>query len=173
MSNVTDKMVAKHAGSLSTITDLDISNCSEITYKGIETLGQHCKSLFLLKRNMPFLDSESAHHGKAVEDEAMAVANTMPRLVHLELAYGRFSDRGLDAILTKCKDLQHLDIQGCTNLNFDGDLELRCERINVFTGPYEYDDDHVSISEDSGGAGSDEEGTDSEIYSYSSSDESD
>lgn len=166
-------MVVKHAGSLSTITDLDISYCSKITYRGIEKLGQHCKSLFLLKRNMPLPDCESAQHCKAVEDEAMAVANTMPRLLHLELGYGRFSDRGLDAIVTNCKDLQHLDILGCCNVNFDGDLELRCERINVFRRPDDGEYDDESLSEDNGGSGSDEEGTDSEFYSDSFSDDSD
>lgn len=174
VSDVTDQMVAEHAGSLSTVTELDISYCSKITCKGIEVLGRHCKFLIHFRRNISPLDFNLLH--EADEDVAMAVANTMPRLLYLELGYGSFSDYGLDAILTKCKGLCHLDIQGCFNVNFDGDLEQRCKRIMVFRGPkrdeYDHEYDSLSDSDDSEGFSFDTEDTSYQTYSDTLSDDS-
>ncbi|XP_077213436.1 F-box protein FBW2-like [Tasmannia lanceolata] len=149
MSDVTDRMVEKHAESLATVTVLDISNCVKITCKSLEALGKNCKFLVHLRRNMPppeFPSGQDAPLNPAEEGEAMAVAETMPSLLHLDLAYGSFSDLGLDAILTKCKALRHLDIQGCWNVKMEDNIEQKCDRIEDFRGPWddEYDDANPS-----------------------------
>ncbi|XP_058097180.1 F-box protein FBW2-like [Magnolia sinica] len=163
MSQVIDKIVVEHAGSLSMLTVLDISYCVKITSKGLEALGKHCKSLIHLRRNMPPPEIELG--SKAVEDEAMAVANTMPGLLHLELGYGLFSDHGLDAILTKCKALCHLDIQGCWGVKMEGDLEERCERIMFFRSPWDDDEYDDASSSDSGSDGQGDKSGSSSDYS--------
>ncbi|CAD6260722.1 unnamed protein product [Miscanthus lutarioriparius] len=93
-----------------------------------------------LKRNMPPPDLPQGFNtaaNKVVEEEALAVANTMPMLEQLELAYGLFSDLGLNAILTKCQLLRTLDILGCWNVRLEGDIEERCCALQSFREPWE------------------------------------
>lgn len=137
LAEITDQMVIRHAESLSCLTYLDISCCLNISSKGLEAFGKHCKSLTHLRRNMP-PPIESAT--KIDDMEAIIVANTMSGLNNLELCYGSFGDHGLDAILTKCKALTHIDIQGCWGVTFEGDLEKKCEKLAVFKGPWIDDD---------------------------------
>ncbi|EHA8587266.1 F-box protein FBW2-like [Cocos nucifera] len=150
MSEVTDQMVEKHAQSLLALTVLDISYCLKITSKGIESLGKHCKSLIQLRRNMPPPEPEWSQDGTANaevdESEALSVANTMPRLEYLELAYGRFSDCGLDAILTSCCYLHVLDIRGCWKVDINEGIELKCHLIQSFKGPWY--DEYEPVSSD-------------------------
>ncbi|OAY66010.1 F-box protein FBW2 [Ananas comosus] len=143
LSEVTDQTVEKHVKSLSGLTVLDISNCMNITPKGIAMIGRHCKSLVQLKRNMPPWEPSQS---KIDEDEALAVADTMPKLEHLELAYGRFSDHGLEAILTKCTALCNLDILGCLNVTLKYDIEAKCLSLPFFRDPWEDDDLEYSSS---------------------------
>ncbi|KAJ4957610.1 hypothetical protein NE237_024721 [Protea cynaroides] len=139
MSEVTDRIVEKHAESLSNVAVLDISYCLKITCIGISALGKHCKCLVHLGRNMPPPDFEwPPNVSSQVDDgEAMVIADTMPGLRQLELGYGRFGDRGLDAILTKCLSLTHLDIQGCLGVKLKGDIEEKLNRLVVFWRPWE------------------------------------
>nr|DAD41740.1 TPA_asm: hypothetical protein HUJ06_016063 [Nelumbo nucifera] len=53
----------------------------------------------------------------------------MPKLRHLELGFGRFNDRGLDVIFTKCRALTP---QGCWSVKLEGDLEDKCSQLVVF-----------------------------------------
>ncbi|KAK9268093.1 hypothetical protein L1049_010532 [Liquidambar formosana] len=87
---------------------------------------------------------------KVDDREAMVIAETMPRLLHLELGFGRFGDRGLNAILTKCKALTHLDIQGCWRVELEGDFEDKFEKLLTFKGPWvnDYESDNDSSEED-------------------------
>lgn len=55
-------------------------------------------------------------------------------LRHLELGFGQFCNRGLDAILTKCKGLTHLDIRGCWSVKLEGILEEKYNQVLVFRG---------------------------------------
>ncbi|PKU60451.1 F-box protein FBW2 [Dendrobium catenatum] len=117
MSEVNDSAIKKYSRSLTSLTTLDISYCNYITYKGIEILGNNCTSLISLKRNLTPVEFESTQNNEGAaqvnEREALAIANTMFELEQLELAYGRFSDYGLDAILSNCKALSFLDLSGC------------------------------------------------------------
>ncbi|KAI8024997.1 F-box protein FBW2 [Camellia lanceoleosa] len=161
MSEVTDKMVEKHAGSLVNITVLDISYCLKITCKGLTYFGKKCKSLIHLKRNMPPPEWENPTEvvsSKIDDSEAMIIADTMTGLRHLQLGFGRFGDHGLDAILTKCEELTHLDIQGCWNVEMEGELEDKCKRLAVFTSPWldDYEDEGSSETDGSGADTSDQ-----------------
>ena len=121
MSDISDQAVEKYAECFPALRVLDISNCLKITSRGIEAIGRHCKSLVQLKRNMPPSPHGSNAAPIVLEDEALAVSNTMPMLTQLVLAYGLFSD----AILTKCPLLSRLDILGSLNVRLDGDIEDR------------------------------------------------
>lgn len=146
MSEVSDKMVEKHA--VATLTVLDISYCLRITSKGLKAVGKSCKFLIQLKRNMPPLElEETEKRAKKMDDgEAMAIANTMPGLNRLELAYGRFGDHGLNAILTNCKALTRLDIEGCLYVELNGDLEQRCGQLMDFKPPWTDDDHFLAVA---------------------------
>lgn len=117
MSNVTDKLVAKFEKALPNLTVLDINDSLKITSKGLKLFGENCKSLVHLRRNMPPPEWDCL---KPIDDqEATVIADTMLGLHHLELCFGQFSDLGLDAILTNCKALTHLDIQGCWSVKLE------------------------------------------------------
>ncbi|XP_043718090.1 F-box protein FBW2-like [Telopea speciosissima] len=161
MSEVTDRIVEKHAESLSKVALLDISYCLKITCKGLAALGMHCKSLVRLRRNMPpppppELQFPAAPEPQVDDGEAMVIADSMPGLCELELGYGRFRDRGLDAILTKCQSLTHLDIQGCWNVKLEGNLEEKCGRLAVFKSPWDANFDDLPLSDDGSDAEEDE-----------------
>ncbi|KAI3742894.1 hypothetical protein L1987_60592 [Smallanthus sonchifolius] len=140
MSDVTDQMVLKHIKPLPNLTLLDVSHCLKITSKGLATFATQCKSLIQLKRNMPPLDA----HSPTDDSEPKTVADTMPNLQHIELCFGRFGDSGLSEILTKCKSLIHLDIQGSWNVELNGDLAEMCERLQHFQSPWVDDDSQLS-----------------------------
>lgn len=151
VSFVTDKMVKKPESLLCNLTLLDISHCANITARGIEVLGKNCKALVDLRRNMPPPEITHGHDDNALpslvdEGEAMAVANAMVGLRHLELSYGRFSDKGLVAILSSCTALGFLDIRGCWCVQLAGDVESMCQKIETFIDPWE---NHIFLEDDS------------------------
>ncbi|XP_017644549.1 F-box protein FBW2-like [Gossypium arboreum] len=141
-SEISGSIVEETAQRLSTITFLDLSHCPKIGAKAIEAIGKHCKFLVTLCRNIHFLDSA----GKVeLEDEANAIAATMPRLKHLELRCHFISTECVLKILSGCPHLEHLDIKGCLEVELDHQflkdkfpklknlLELRLRNVG---GPY-------------------------------------
>lgn len=52
-------------------------------------------------------------------DEAIAIASTMPKLKNLEIAYLLVDTASIIEILEKCKSLELLDVRGCWNVNLD------------------------------------------------------
>ncbi|CAI9102901.1 OLC1v1001270C1 [Oldenlandia corymbosa var. corymbosa] len=156
VSEITDQMVIRHARSLVSLTELDISYCFMITFKGLEAFGKQCKSLTHLKRNMPPLESCEAD-----DKEALTIANTMARLQHLEFEFGRLTDVGVSAIFSECEALSYLSIHGCWNVMLEGDLEERSKKLLLFIRPYVFDrNDSEGLSENEGteaDSGSEEE----------------
>ncbi|MFQ6642281.1 hypothetical protein Gotur_017156 [Gossypium turneri] len=65
---------------------------------------------------MYFLDSVSKVEP---EDEANAIAATMPRLKHVELGFHSISTECVLNIISSCPQLEHLDINGCLTVNRD------------------------------------------------------
>ncbi|XP_020701676.1 F-box protein FBW2-like [Dendrobium catenatum] len=140
MSEINDLTIQKSSGTLTALAVLDISYCKNITSKGILTLGKNCTSLVNLRRNMTPPEYESTQDNgvaaKINEDEALAIANTMEGIEQLELAFGRFSDHGLDAILSNCRALSSLDINGCWNVKLDGGVGMKCDALKFFKDPF-------------------------------------
>ncbi|PWA50250.1 F-BOX WITH WD-40 2 [Artemisia annua] len=114
VSSITDQMVLKHIKPLPKLTTLDISNCLKITRKGIAAFGNQCKCLVNLRRYMQPLEACSPIY----DSETKAIAETMPNLKQIDLCFGSW------------------------NVELNGDLEERCERLEHFQNPwvnYEYD----------------------------------
>ena len=115
-SDISDSIVEQIAGRLSTITFLDVSYCTKISGCALEATGKHCKLLVGLCRNMHPLDTESM---ETQDDEAYAIATTMPQLKRLEMAYHLVSTESLLQILSSCTELEFMDLRGCWNVNLD------------------------------------------------------
>ncbi|KAK1299964.1 F-box protein FBW2 [Acorus calamus] len=161
MSEVTDENVKTHAKCFAALKFLDISYCLSITSKGIEEFGRHCKLLEQLRRTLPPPGFEGRSSSEVDDSEALAIANSMPGLRQLELAYGRCCDIGLHAIVSNCSALTNLDILGCLNVMMQGDLKDKCHKIRTFRDPW--DDDGYFYQSSDDGNNSDGAATDSSL----------
>ena len=127
------------------LEELDVSF---ITLSGdsLRVVGQSCPYLKTFKLNCVG-DIRTANEG---DDDALAIAETMPGLHNLQLFGNKLTDAGLNVIIDHCLNLEHLDLRQCFNVNLLGDLEKRCdERIKVFRRPndstYDYPYDATAI----------------------------
>ncbi|MCO5547668.1 hypothetical protein L7F22_001119 [Adiantum nelumboides] len=135
-SFVSEECLCEVAPRLSNLTYLDISGRFP-SGASIESFGKHCKFIKRLNLNMGLNLRES----KSCDAAALAIAQHMPQLQHLEMAYGLLSVTGLKALLENCRDLQHLDLRGCWHLDMEESLMLEArKRIKVFLCPVVEDD---------------------------------
>ncbi|CAH8385109.1 unnamed protein product [Eruca vesicaria subsp. sativa] len=51
------------------------------------------------------------------DDDAFAIAKTMPGLIHLQLVGNSLTNAGLNAIVENCPHLKYLDLQNCIYIN--------------------------------------------------------
>ncbi|GAB2217161.1 hypothetical protein Drorol1_Dr00000326 [Drosera rotundifolia] len=115
-SEISDAIVTEFAGKFSSLSSLDLSYCYEIRTKALEAIGRSCKSLVSLSWNMHPIVFEDR---PSYVDEAHAIANTMPKLKHLELAYVHIDVGSVLDILSGCRDLELLDLRGCWDVELD------------------------------------------------------
>lgn len=126
-----NSVMEKAAPMLSTITSLDLSYCIKIGAQALETVGKHCKSLTTLRRVMHPLEVIDK---LSQDDEALAIAATMPRLKHLEIAYLLVDTSSVVKIIENCKQLELLDVRGCWNVSLDEKFVKRFPQLKVI-GP--------------------------------------
>ena len=113
------------------LEELDVS-FSTLSRDSLRVVGQSCPNLKIFKLNCVG-DIRTANEG---EDDALAIAETMPGLHNLQLFGNKLTDAGLNAIIDHCLNLEHLDLRQCFNVNIVGDLEKRCsERVKVLRRP--------------------------------------
>ncbi|CAI9264198.1 unnamed protein product [Lactuca saligna] len=106
----------------------------------IEVIGQNCPQLKSFMLN----SKEFEPHPQTENDnDALAIANNMPELRHLDLFDSDITNNGLKAILNGCPHLESLDVRMCYNLDLDGSLGKLCmEQIKDL----KYADDSVDNS---------------------------
>lgn len=126
-----NSVMEKAAPMLSTITSLDLSYCIKIGAQALEAVGKHCKSLTTLRRVMHPLEVIDK---LSQDDEALAIAATMPRLKHLEIAYLLVDTSSVVKIVENCKQLELLDVRGCWNVSLDEKFVKRFPQLKVI-GP--------------------------------------
>lgn len=98
-----------------------------IEAQDLEVIGRNCPQLKSFK--MITVVSETFK----CNEYAFAIANSMPKLTHLELIYSHITNDELETILNGCPHLQSLDLRKCHNLDLDGNLGKLCmERIKDF-----------------------------------------
>ncbi|WZY82937.1 hypothetical protein YC2023_029321 [Brassica napus] len=128
---ITDYGFSQAVVKLPLLEDLEVSYCS-LTKVSMKAVGKPCPNLKTLKLNI-FGDM---FPGNKSDDEALAIAETMLGLRHLQLFGSKLSNTGLKAILDNCPNLEHLDLRQCFNVNLFGDMKKRCsERIKVVRHP--------------------------------------
>lgn len=128
---ITSEGLMEEVSKLHFLEVLEVSYCS-VSGESLKVLGKSCPNLKTLKKNCVGYKRPRDE----CDDVALAIAETMPGLCHLQLFGDRLTDVGLNAILDGCPNLVHLDLRQCFNVNLVGDLEKRClERIKVVRCP--------------------------------------
>ncbi|KAL0352808.1 UNVERIFIED_CONTAM: F-box protein SKIP19 [Sesamum angustifolium] len=147
---VTGEGVAEAVKNLPLLEELHLYY-TYIDNEAIEAIGRCCPLLKSFKLNS---------HGYKLPHifcdlEALAVAENMPELRHLQLFGNKMSNEGLQAILDGCPHLESLDLRQCFNVNLGGNLGRLCfERIKDLRRPHDSTDDY---------------GFDAEIHDYETS----
>ena len=118
-SEISDSIVENVAWKLSTITFLDVSYCKKLGAPALEAIGKHCKLLTGLRRLKHPLEIVDKLNQ---DDEALAIAATMPKLKRLEMSYLLISTEAVLKILASCCELELLDVRGCWNVKLDEKL---------------------------------------------------
>jgi len=111
--NVTDEEFCEAVKKLPQLEELDIS-LSNLSHHSFEAIGRCCPRLKTFKFNI------QAYKYPRVEDDddAFAIAQTMPGVRHLQLFGNKMTNDGLLAILDGRLHLESLDIRQCYNINF-------------------------------------------------------
>ncbi|XP_062079538.1 F-box protein FBW2-like [Humulus lupulus] len=127
---ISDSTMLGVAARFSTVTYLDVSHCGNISADGLKAIGKNCRNLTRLDRTL----EEFLSHSRHLDEEASAIAATMPKLKHLEIGYMHISNNGLLKILSGCPDLELLDIRGCQQVKLDQTFVKKISYLKVF-GP--------------------------------------
>lgn len=158
--NISDTIVEQLSTKLSAVTFMDLSYCCKISARALSAVGKSCKALVGFRRNMHPIDIKER---RPQAEEALAIAATMPKLKHLELAYNCIDTKSVVEIIERCTELECLDIRGCWDVKFEEDwLEKRAPMVKVL-GP------HI-VDQFEGHSCSDYSDTDS-LYDYESLDD--
>lgn len=110
-----------------------------ISKEAIKTVGRCCPLLKSFKLNAqgfrrPHIESD---------EEALAIAQNLPHLRHLQLFGNKMTNDGLQAILDGCPHLESLDLRQCFNVSLGGDLAKRCsEQIKHLRRPHDSTEDY-------------------------------
>ncbi|XVF62201.1 hypothetical protein PTKIN_Ptkin08bG0198200 [Pterospermum kingtungense] len=82
------------------------------------------------------------------DDEALAIAENMHGLRHLQLIGNWLTNQGLQAILDGCPDLESLDLRKCIRVNLQGDIGKRCaKQIKNLRRPHDAVHDYPFIAD--------------------------
>lgn len=130
---IADEGFVEAVAKLPLIEYLELSHCS-MSGASLKVVGHTCPNLKTLKLNgepNPEFNDDDLNN-----DDALAIAESMPGLRHLQLFGNFLTDTGLTAILDGCPNLEHHDLRKCFNVDFAGELEKRCvERIKHVKRP--------------------------------------
>ncbi|XP_030968810.1 F-box protein SKIP19-like [Quercus lobata] len=147
--HIMDEGLNEAAAKLPLLEELEITICL-FSKEPLMALGRCCPLLKSFKLNRQGIRSVHIE----CDEEAVAVAESMPELRHLQLFGNQLTNDGLNAILNGCPHLESLDLRRCFNVNLSGDLGKRCaERIKSLRRPDDPTDDYEFAAEiDDGGS---------------------
>ncbi|KAL6176915.1 hypothetical protein ACLB2K_053547 [Fragaria x ananassa] len=107
-SKLSNSVVEQISARFSNITFLDLSYSGKIASPALKAIVTNCIAQVLCQNMHPII-TDSVY----MNDEAHAIATTMPRLKHLEIAYNSIETRVTLEILESCPELEFLDLRGC------------------------------------------------------------
>lgn len=110
---------------------------TEISVSDVAAAGRYCPMLRSFEYNRRGI-KQSHQVILAHEDDAFvtAIAQGMSQLRHLQLIGNGMTNKGLQAILDGCLQLESLDIRECFNINLDSACGKQCrEQIKVLMFP--------------------------------------
>lgn len=109
--NISDEGLIAAASKIPLLEELDLSYCS-FSKVALEKVGHCCPLLRSFKLNT------TGYRYPCIEcdDEALAVAESMPGLRHLQMFGNKLTNDGLQAILDACLYLESLDLRRCFNV---------------------------------------------------------
>lgn len=117
--NISHRQFSEVANKFPLLEELDIS-VSNLCKDSLEVIGRSCPLLKSLKFSWMFR--------KHIEfnDDASAIAKTMPKLRHLSMFGNLLTNVGLHAILDGCPLLESVVLRNCFHLDLSGSLGKRC-----------------------------------------------
>ncbi|KAL6204468.1 hypothetical protein ACLB2K_021735 [Fragaria x ananassa] len=132
--HISDEGLIEVASKLPLLEELDISVCENLSHKPVRVLGRSCPLLKSFRLNKKWHKYSDDFFEEIIDDDgpwskdddALAIAETMHGLHHLQLFGNQLTNVGLRAILDGCPHLESLDLRYCFNLNLEGDLGRRC-----------------------------------------------
>ncbi|KAL2895969.1 F-box protein SKIP19 [Bienertia sinuspersici] len=124
---ISDEGLTEAVKKLPELEELEIIICS-FSEDTIETIGHACPSLKSFSLN-GVASKHRRCHKLVVNEEALAIAKSMPNLRKLQLIGSWMSNVGLKAVLDGCPLLESLDLRACFGIDLSGDLGKRCEKI--------------------------------------------
>ncbi|XP_074276667.1 putative F-box/LRR-repeat protein 9 [Silene latifolia] len=129
---------------LPSLEELELTLCSFQAEKIILIINS-CPSLKTFKLN----ELGSRNPTLACDEEALAIAGSMPNLQHLQLIGNSLTNDGLTAILDRCPHLLSLDLRACFHLDLMGNLGKRLpEQIKDLRLPYDSTEDYNYLTTD-------------------------
>ncbi|CAA0393533.1 unnamed protein product [Arabidopsis thaliana] len=138
----TNDLIMYIADRSSNLKSLGLVRCFPITDEGVAKAVSKVPLLEYLETLKLNRAPEIMFSNSGFDDNAKAIAESMPELRHLQLLGNGLTNKGLNAILDGCPHLEHLDLRQCFNINLVGDLKKRCfERIKDLRCPNDSDDD--------------------------------
>ncbi|KAK9085892.1 hypothetical protein Sjap_026303 [Stephania japonica] len=141
--HISDEALMAVTKQLPLLEEVELCHCS-FSPAALETFGRFCPHLKSFRVDhqgirCPLLDCD---------DEAFAIAKSMPQLRHLHLFGNKMTDNGLRAILDGCPHLESLDLRQCFSVYMGGDLEKKCkDRIKKLKLPNGPTEDYEFVAE--------------------------
>lgn len=103
------------------LEELHLSN-TYLSKEIIVVTGRYCPLLKSFKCNY------NAVRWSEYDSVALAIAENMPQLQHLQLLKNIMTNEGPRAILDNCCHLESVDVRDCFNVDLTGDLGKRCRQ---------------------------------------------
>ncbi|XP_059435880.1 putative F-box/LRR-repeat protein 23 [Corylus avellana] len=136
--DISDEGLSEVAAKLPLLEELAISYCP-FSKEALKAVGRSCPLLKSLKFN----NQDYGLPRIECDEEALAIAENMPRLRHLQLFGNNLTNDGLQAILDGCPHLESFDLRQCFSVKLTGNLERRCaQQIKNLRLPHDSTDDY-------------------------------
>ncbi|XP_047320235.1 F-box protein FBW2-like [Impatiens glandulifera] len=150
--DMTDEVLELEAEKFSSVTSLDLSYSYQIGARSLLAMGNSCPQLTSLSRKMHPTDIQNE---VGQDDEALAIANSMPNLRKLEISYLVVGTEAVMEIIQKCRNLELLDLKGCWETWIDHEeLKLKFPNLKILEIKSDldelYDSDSWDESNDEG-----------------------